>query len=397
MSFAAGTFSFRRFVVLGDAAKMPEQEHLDRFAEFKLEVGEFSVPDETEYGWSGGRHVLDNKFSFEHNVFNDCINAALRLDTNKVPGEIKKAYEIMEEETAAAGNPSGFISKQQKRDVKDIVRRRVDEELRSGKFRRSKLVPILWDFSRKELYSPAGIKPQEFLLELFERSFSFQLQPLSSGSLALRLMEPKGRRRDYEDCKPTRFVYGPDGESVWPDYPWVAKGPEPKDFLGNEFALWLWHASQVRDGVITTESGDITVFIDKVLDLDCAYSQTGKDTLRGTAPNRMPEARDALRTGKMPRKAGMILHAGGQQYEFKINFETLELGTTKLPEVEEADTPRVLFEERVTVLRDLVGYVEALYATFLDVRLSGSWEGEVSQIRKWILKPVASGQLSVAS
>ena len=64
---------------------------------------------------------------------------------------------------------------------------------------------------------------------------------MTAGSLALRLLEPHGRRRDYEDLRPTRFVTGPEGESQFPEYPWVAKGPEPKDFLGNEFLLWLWH------------------------------------------------------------------------------------------------------------------------------------------------------------
>ena len=33
---------------------------------------------------------------------------------------------------------------------------------------------------------------------------------------------------------------GPGGDSQWPDYPWVVKGSEPRDFLGNEFLLWLW-------------------------------------------------------------------------------------------------------------------------------------------------------------
>ena len=37
-----------------------------------------------------------------------------------MPGEIRKAYQLMEEEAAAANNPSGHISKKQKLDAKDI-------------------------------------------------------------------------------------------------------------------------------------------------------------------------------------------------------------------------------------------------------------------------------------
>ena len=93
--------------------------------------GEFGA-EEVEYGWGGGRHVLDGHFGFEQNVFADALHFALRIDTNKVPGDLKKAYQLMEEEAVAAGNPSGFISKSQKRDVKDVVRRKLEE---GGRYR----------------------------------------------------------------------------------------------------------------------------------------------------------------------------------------------------------------------------------------------------------------------
>src|SRR5207248_1551880 len=118
MGLASGSLSFRRFEVLGKAKDMPklvEQELLDQLATHALKPGEFGGAEEIEYGWSGGRHILDGQFSFEHNVFNDALVFALRIDTNRVPGSLKKAYQIMEEDVVAKGNPSGFISKQQKK------------------------------------------------------------------------------------------------------------------------------------------------------------------------------------------------------------------------------------------------------------------------------------------
>src|SRR6202043_136741 len=118
---------------------------------------------------------------------------------------------------------------------------------------------------------------------------------------------------------PPRFVPGPTGEGEYPDYPWVAKGPEPKDFLGNEFLLWLWHEADHRTGTIKTESAnEITLYIDPALDLDFAYGKRGRAFLRGDAPSRMPEARDALRTGKLPRKAGLVLDAFRQQFTLTL-------------------------------------------------------------------------------
>jgi hypothetical protein len=34
----------------------------------------------------------------------------------------------------------------------------------------------------------------------------------------------------------------------------------------------------------------VTIYIDRSLDLDCAYGQTGRDSLKGDGPSRMPEA-----------------------------------------------------------------------------------------------------------
>ncbi len=199
---------------------------------------------------------------------------------------------MMEEDAAASNNPSGHISKKQKRDVKDVVRKKIEDDLKSGKYRRSKLVPILWDLPNATLYSPAGSSALEKLHELFQRTFDLELEPLTAGALALRHLEGKSKHRDYEDARPTRFVPGPEGDSQQPDYPWVAKGPEPKDFLGNEFLLWLWHETETGGGTLKVDGGkEVSIVLDQSLELDCAYGQTGRDALRAAGPTRMPEAR----------------------------------------------------------------------------------------------------------
>jgi len=388
MGFASGSISFRRFAVIGNQPDQIDEKLLEALATHALKESEFGVPEEEEYGWSGGRHVLDGSFTFENNVYADALIFGLRIDSNKVPGDLKKAYTIMEEDAAAKGNPSGFVSKLQKREAKDVVRRKVDEDLRSGRFRRSKLVPILWDLPSATLYSNISGTSQEKLLEIFERTFELQLQPLSSGTVALRNLESHGKRRDYEDARPTRFVNGPEGESQTPDYPWTAKGDEAKDFFGNEFALWLLHAAEAKNGLIDLEKGDATIFFDKALDLDCAYGQTGRDSLRGDGVARMPETMDALKSGKVPRKAGLMLESAGMTYYLSLNAESFAIGSLKLPEIEEAENPRVLFEERVAMLRDFCKTFDALYAAFLKVRTGGGWESQTMSIRKWITKEV---------
>jgi hypothetical protein len=394
MGFESGSITFRRFAVVGEAPSEVDEKLLKKIAQHVLEPGEFGV-EEIEYGWSGGRHIFDSEFSFDNNVYGDCLFFALRVDTNKVPGTVKRAYTLMEEAAVAKNNPSGFISKNQKKDVRETVRQKVERDMKAGKFRRSKIIPLLWDLQNNLVYSSASGGNFEKLAEIFQRTFECDLQPLTAGSLAARVLVEKGKRRDYEDFKPTRFVYGPDGESQPAEYPWTAKGPQPKDFLGNEFLLWLWQQADARDGEVSTQGvGDVALVFDRMLDLDCVFGATGRDSLRGTGPTRMPEARDALRTGKVPRKAALTIHAQGNQYDSTLNPEQMLLSGTKLPEVEEADSPRVLFEERIALLRDLSGTIDALYEAFLAVRASSAWEGAAGAIRKWILqnapKPVAA-------
>jgi hypothetical protein len=393
MGFASGAISFRRFAVIGQQPAIVDQDLLDKLAAHALKERDLGIPEEEEYGWIGGRHILDGHFSFENNVFADSLFCGLRLDTNRVPSSLKNAYQIMEEEAVAKTNPSGFISKLQKREAKDTVRRKMEDELRSGRFRRSKMLPLLWDVPAATVYCAASNKSQEKLQEIFERTFGLELQPLSAGSLALRALETQGKRRDYEDLRPTRFVPGPEGEGQMPDYPWTLKGDGPKDFLGNEFFLWLWHELGHNDGEIKTEAGKaVALMLDKSLDLDCAYGQTGRDSLRGDGASQMPEAMDGLRTGKVPRKATFILNDGGQYY-FGFNGETFAFGGMKLPDVEEAENDRVLFEERIGLLREGCKMMDGIYAAFLKVRTGGSWESAAGRIRKWILtttRPIAA-------
>jgi hypothetical protein len=391
MGFDSGSISFMKYAVVGQAPKMPDEDLLKKLSEHALRASEMGLPDEIEYGWVGPRHVFDLSFDFEHCVFNDCVCFALRIDTNKVPSEVKHAWSTIEEEAVAKGNPSGFISKQQKKLVKDSIGRKIDEELRSGKYRRSKLVPVMWDVQHSVLYGPASLSVREKLMELFNRTFDLDLHPLTSGTVALRELERRGKRREYEDFVPTRFAKSPEDPDAPAEYPWTAKGDGAKDFLGNEFLLWMWHEAAARSGSIKTSIGEVTVMFDRTLQLDCVFSHTGKESITAAGPTRLPEAIDGLRTGKVPRKAGLILDWSPGQFNLTLSGESLAVGSLKLPDVEDADTPRTLFEERITLLRDFGKMLDSLYDTFLTARATG-WTSHVSAMQKWIsshVKPVA--------
>lgn len=390
----------RRFSVLGPRPKSVDQAMLDKIAEFAYSPQDLGVPPPVEFGWSGGRHILDTAFTFERNVFEDALFFALRVDSNRIPAEIRRAYLTMEEEALAAGNPSGFISKKQKTQAKETLVQKLEDELRSGKHRRSKLVPVLWDLQTASIYSPAGPSVIPLLCEHFERTFNLTLQPTSPGSLAMSRLESHGKKRDYEDLRPTRFVTAPDGDNTYPEYPWTAKGPEPKDFLGNEFLMWLWHETISHDGEIKTSAGTVSIMFHKALDLDCAYGQSGRAILHSAGPCQMPEATDGLRTGKVPRKTGFLMDFQRQQYSMTFNTDTFFISALRLPDIEDAPNPRAIFEQRLTMLREVWQAMDGLYEAFLSLRASSHWESQTSSIHKWIVnapkRTPASVQVAVA-
>lgn len=379
MGFDSGSMSFQRFAVIG--APPLQAEILDRLKANALKPSDLGLPLDAEWGWSGPRHGLDAEFDFGTCVFNDCIFFGLRIDTNTPPGSVKRAYQLVEEETLAKQNPSGFISKQQKLAARDAVSRRIDEEKRAGKYHRSKMIPLLWDLTTGVLYGPASLNAVDKLRELFPRTFDgFDLQPLSAGHLALRLAETMGARRAYEDATPTRFSLSPEDPDAPAEYPWTAKGDGAKDYLGNEFLLWLWHRQHLGTGRIGHSTA---VVFDRTLQLDCVFNHTGKETLTATGPTQLPEAIAAIRTGKVPRKAGLIIDFKGDGFNLTLTGESLAVTTLRLPDVEEADTPRTLFEERITLLRAFDTAIGSMFREFIIERFNG-WAAAVEQIQAWI-------------
>lgn len=412
MSFETGRVTFTRFHVTGDAPPHVDDTFLSILSEARFRESDIGAPDEVEAGFTTGVHLFDTQFTFEKNGYGQpgsgMAHFALRLDTHKVPADVKKAYRVINEQAAASGNPTGFASKGEKRQARETANEQVREELASGKYRKSKIVPVLWDLANQTLYcGAAGTTVIEHLSRLMRQSFAVELDNLSAGVLAGNLIKAQGRSRDYEDLKPSAFTPPPDapgsasrssddaddapafGDGALPALPWIAKSVDLKDYLGNEFLLWLWwHGERDKEnGAIATEAaGEVFVALDKALDMDCAWDLTGKQTLRGENPTKLPEAGDALLTGKWPRKAGLIVADAEHQWELTLQGDQFVVGSAALPEIEsdEAATPRELTERRLGLVTQLAATLDALYTTFLARRASGPWQNDRDAMKAWI-------------
>jgi hypothetical protein len=159
--------------------------------------------------------------------------------------------------------------------------------------------------------------------------------------------------------------------------------------LGNELLIWLWHATEAGEGAVklgrNAKASELSVLIDRALDMDCAWDARGRMSLRGTGPSRLPEAGEALAHGKWPRKAGLTL-AGetGELYEFTLQAERFDVTSAQLPPIEDAQTPREFLERRMESILTLAALLDRVFHAFLERRVSESWPARREAVREWI-------------
>ena len=399
MPFTSGRVSFCRFHVTGDCAPAVDETFLDLLAEHKFRETEIGTPDEIEAGFVTTEHIFDTSFNYEKVAYGRYAIFSLRIDTHKVPSEVKKAYQKINEAAAAGDNPSGFASKSDKRDARDLAGRQVNEDLAAGRFRKSRSVQLIWDLPGATVYcANASNAVCEQVVRLFRAAFSVTLAPISSGTLTGLLLSEQGRSRDYEDISPSPFTkppaethpVGDDDEgglpqsSGTPICPWVTKSIDLKDFLGNEWLTWLWWIAETAEGMVQTEAGELFLTITKALDMDCAWELTGKQTLRSDKPTSLPEADDALKSGKWPRKCGLILADGEHHWELTLQGDQLNISAAQLPDIEDAQTEREVIEERLALIGALSRSLNALFAAFLKQRTATGWTAKRETISAWI-------------
>jgi hypothetical protein len=380
MGFFGGRVTFVRFKVQGSAPRIFGEKHLERLDANAIGRQKHAASDGVEAGWSAGDHLLDVRFDLAKNVVNDALQFALRVDTQKVPADLLHAYAQEELEALAADNPSGRPSSRQKREARARARERLEEEARDGRFLRRKAYPLLWDAVSNELLAgTTAVTVLDRLHALFRQSFGHDLEPLNAGRLAYELAEPRSQARAVDDARPAAFTGAPPIAAVaWqPD-------EAGRDFLGNEFLLWLWfQLDGGSDTVALSDDSEVAIMLARTLVLECPRGETGRQSITSDAPTRLPEARRAVQSGKLPRKVGLTLVRHDQQYELTLQAESLAVSSCRLPAPESADD-RARLEERVTQLRALLETLDLLYDAFGRVRHGDGWPRELARMQKWL-------------
>ncbi len=380
MGFFSGRVTFARFKVLGPSPGLFGPEHLERLQGHAIGKSRVAASDGVEAGWTAGEHVLDTTFDLAKNVVSDALHFAIRIDSQKVPADLMRAYAAVELAALAKTNPRGIPSARQKREARDSARQRLEDEAKDGRFLRRKACPVLWDGQSNELLvGTTAATVLDRLHTLFEQTFGMKFEPLSAGRLAYRLAESRQQTRGVDDATPTPFVPGTTpAETAW------ILDEMSRDFLGNEFLLWLWYLLDAeRDTVTLGDGTEVALMLARTLVLECPRGQTGRETITSEGPTRLPESRRAIQSGKLPRKVGLTMVRHDFQYELTLQAESLAVSAARLP-APEASEERGRLEERIAQVRHLLETLDLLYDVFGQRRCSEDWGKEIAKMQKWL-------------
>ena len=380
MGFFSGRLTYARYRVTGPSPGIFGPEHLERLAARAVGTQRVAAADGVEVGWTAGDHIFDTRFDLAKNVVNETLHFGFRVDQQKIPADLLRAYAQIELEALAEKNSGGRPGARQKREARDAARERLEHEAKDGRFLLRKAYPVLWDAPSNEvLVGTTSLNVIDRLLPHFEQTFGHGFEALTAGRLAFHLAEARRQTRGVDDAALAAFVPGvTPGELSW------QSDEASRDFLGNEFLLWLWFQLESESDTMTLSDGsEVAVMLARTLSLECPRGQTGKESIQSDGPTRLPEARRAVQAGKLPRKVGLILARHDRQYELTLTAETLAVAGAKLP-APEAGEERARHEERADLLRGLLETLDLLFDAFARVRLSEDWSKELARMQKWL-------------
>jgi hypothetical protein len=384
MGVFSGSVTLECFRVGGEQPRQFGKEHLKKLEHFAIGQTETASLDEPDVGFLAGTHLFDLDFGLEKNVIGEALHCAVRIDNSQIPAAVRKAWLQIELAALSADNPSGRPTRLQRQEAKEAVAVRCEEEAKSGKYRRMQQFPVLWDSRDGILYfggtSAAAI---EQCCELFGRVFDIELGRLTAGRRAQEWATAAKRRKALDDVTPSAFRPG----DASADIAWWNNESGNFDYLGNEFLLWLWWRWETQsETIVLADDSEVSGMFARTLTLQCPLDESGKETISAALPAHLPEAAQAIRTGKLPRKAGLILVRHGEQYEFTLQAETFTISGAKIRIEEAKETPegQGVVEQRIESVRDLHETVSLLFHTFCEQRIGKEWTGRLEQMRRWL-------------
>jgi hypothetical protein len=158
---------------------------------------------------------------------------------------------------------------------------------------------------------------------------------------------------------------------------------EKNRFVGREWLLWLWFESELHETHLRASNGKTcALWIETQITLAADQEEA---RIKSGMPATTPEAKQALRQGKLPKQARMHAVVDDHEFCWVLKADELAVGALKVPGELKADADRhEALYERMRLVEELEAVLEALFADFIALRLSPAWAtGVVPALQSW--------------
>lgn len=144
--------------------------------------------------------------------------------------------------------------------------------------------------------------------------------------------------------------------------------------VASEFYLWLWFISETGGGTLTVEdAAPVQFWVEDRLAFRPAGEEKATAVLTGDNPGSAPEARAAVRGGKLLREVRLALRREEREYAVTLRGPVVEISGAKLPALLKAGDPAEILYERMFLYEELHWIVAHLFRRFASVRAGDSW------------------------
>lgn len=155
-------------------------------------------------------------------------------------------------------------------------------------------------------------------------------------------------------------------------------------YLGREFLTWLLWKSHTGEPLLEHEGEPVTVLLVGRVILRGLAGEATELAVRGHTSAYSKVVRFAIQEGLLVHAARLRIQHGEQVFEVTVDAEHLDFRSAAIPAVlsEEEDDK---LSERLWLTEKLGALVEALWASFLEVRGAKTWKSrEVAALKKWL-------------
>ncbi|MDQ3264052.1 MAG: hypothetical protein M3Y59_10380 [Myxococcota bacterium] len=155
-------------------------------------------------------------------------------------------------------------------------------------------------------------------------------------------------------------------------------------WLGREFLTWLLWRSESGDPVLSHQEEDLVVQYTGRVILRGVHGEVVELSAKGTLAPYSVHVKRALADGLLVHTARLHLTLGERTWEATLDAEFLDVRSAKLPQLltEEEDDR---LTERLDLVDQLSGMLDALVADFVALRGSKAWAKKVvPQLEAWM-------------